>query len=198
MRTKILAALIGVVVTVGAYGQNTNTSDKAVQAQQVEQTQDAAAKVKLTDADFVEKANLAGLTQVAVAQVGLAKLDKTHAAKLRKFSQSIFDQQTDIGNQLKQLAAANRLPLPGQLDKAHSEQVNQLKPLTGDAFKAAYIAQIKQNLDTMVGLFDNAAAEPTLNVQLRVFANKTLVVLRAQQKHAHALVDTTHLVPSTK
>jgi hypothetical protein len=49
---------------------------------------------------------------------------------------------------------------------------------------------MKKSQDTTVALFDNAAGEPTLNVELRVFANQTLPALRSRQKNTHTLIET--------
>lgn len=188
--TKTIAIAIGLSLALVVAAQNTkvpSTAAPAAQGQPIVGTQDGAAKGKLTDADFVSMATQSGLTEIEVSQLAV---EKSQSPKLRKFAQRIVKDHTAANTQLKQLATESRIPVPAQLDPAHQQVVNKFKQLSGSDFDSAYVAQMKKDHDTVVGLFDNAAGQSDLNVQLRVFANKNLPALRKHQDYAHKLSST--------
>jgi putative membrane protein len=188
--TKTIAIAMGLSLALVVAAQNTkapSTAAPAAHGQPMVGTQDGAAKGKLTDADFVAMATQSGLTEIEVSQLAV---EKSQSPKLRKFAQRIVKDHTAANTQLKQLATESRIPVPAQLDPAHQQEVDKFKQLSGRDFDSAYIAQMKKDHDTVVGLFDNAAGQSDLNVQLRVFANKNLPALRKHQDFAHKLSDT--------
>lgn len=147
--------------------------------------QDSRAKSRLTDAEFVNKAALAGMAEVEISK--LAETRSTNK-KIKKFAAKMVKDHSAANARLKEVADKNRLDLPGGLDAVRRKVVADLQGLSGEAFDRAYVDVMKKDHDSAVGLFDNAAGEPTLNAELRVFANKELPTLRAHQKQAHALI----------
>lgn len=170
----------------GAALQN-NTSTKATQT-------DSSAKEKLTDSSFVEKAAQNSLAEVQAAKLAI---DKSQNKKIKQFAQRSLKEHTAASDNLKQVASANRLELPAGVTAEQKKMLDQLQQLSGSEFDTTYASMMKKNYDTTVGLFDNAAGEPSLNAELRVFANKALPTLRKQQKQAHGLIDTDTQIKSS-
>lgn len=145
---------------------------------------DNSVKEKLTDSSFVAKAAAGSLTEVELSKIAQ---EKSSNKKIKKFAASMVKDHEATNTKLKEIAATNRLDIPTKLDAAHQKMVDELKALSGAQFDQTYVDLMKKDHDTTVALFDNAAGESTLSVDLRVFANKTLPTLRAHQQHAHAL-----------
>jgi putative membrane protein len=156
----------------------------AAQKSAVAAPQDNPAKEKLKDNTFVAQAAISGMAEVEISKLAASKASDQ---KLRKYATATVKDQSANNIKLWQLAAQNRLDLPRQLDKENAGLINNLKSLSGAEFDKAYINSMKKTQDTKVALFDNAAGEPTLNVELRVFANQTLPALRTRQENTHAL-----------
>jgi putative membrane protein len=152
------------------------------------QPQDNQAKEKLRDNTFIEQAALTGMAEIEISKLAISK---TENPKLKKYATAMVKEQADSNVKLQQVAAENRLTLPEQLDARYLGVISELEGLSGEEFDKAFINIMKKSQDTTVALFDNAAGEPTLDVDLRVFANQELPALRTKQKNTHALIETT-------
>ena len=145
---------------------------------------DATTKEKLTDNSFVEKAAQSNLRTLELSKLAL---EKSQNKKLKNFAQSAVKNSSDSMTKLKEVASNFRLDVPQKLDANHQQMVSELQQLSGQKFDEAYADLMKKSQDATVGLFDNAAGQPTLNAELRVFANTQLPMLRKDQKRVHAL-----------
>lgn len=145
---------------------------------------DSRAKNKLSNADFIEKAALAGM-----AEIGSAKLAEKKALTpaVREFAARMIKDHTEANNKLRSVAAPLGAPVPQQLDRVHSEGLKQLGQLSGREFDTAYVNLMRQDHDTAVALFENAAGDGALDEKLRTFARNTLDTLRNHQLQAHNL-----------
>ncbi|MDB6060798.1 MAG: outer membrane protein [Verrucomicrobiaceae bacterium] len=149
--------------------------------------QDSTVKEKLTDSTFVEKAAAGSLAEIEISKLAATKSTNV---KIKKFAAQMVKDHEAAGAKLKQIATTNRLDIPTKTDAAHKKLIDELQGLSEPQFDQSYVDLMKKDHDTTVALFDNAAGEPTLNAELRVFANQSLPTLRAHQKHAHALTET--------
>lgn len=149
---------------------------------------DSSVKEKLTDSTFVEKAAQSTIEKAALSKIALQKSENK---KLKKFAQKVVDNSSATMEKLQTVASENRLSAPQQLDVDQKNMIAQMQQLNGADFDLAYADLMKKTQDSTVALYDNAVGERTLNVNLRVFANQQLPVLRENQKLAHALKPTT-------
>jgi putative membrane protein len=145
---------------------------------------DTKAKGKLSDAEFVEKAATAGLAEVRISNLAL---DKSAANNVRSFASVMVKDHAAANQQLRAIAAAKGLSVPQTLDQAHMETINKMVRLSGSEFDEAYVNVMKQDHDSAIALFENAAGEPGLSKELRDFAISTLDTLRNHQLQAHNL-----------
>lgn len=149
--------------------------------------QDNQVKEKLRDNTFVEQATLSGLAEVEFSKLAISKSDNQ---KLKRYASVVLKDQTESNAKLQQVAAQSRIDTPDKLNPEYIKIINELKSLSGEEFDRAIINILKKNQDTTVALYDNAAGEPTLRVDLRVFANQSLPSLREEQQNTHALMST--------
>jgi putative membrane protein len=146
-------------------------------------TQLAAAMATLSKSDqtFVHQAAIAGMAEVAEAQLAVSKAQRDD---VKQFAQRMIDDHTKANDQLKQLAAAKQVSLPTALDAKHKSEQARLEKLSGAAFDRAYIeAQVKAHQQA-VSLF-KTEAEKGGDPELKQFAAQTLPIL---QQHHDAVV----------
>lgn len=195
MTSKKLAASLFTVLGLSAFAivgiaeisdQNKGEAQSAQEKPIDTLPHDNQVKEKLRDDTFVEQAALSGMAEVELSKLAISK---TQNQKLKNFATATLKEQTAANAKLQQVAGQSRLELPVKLNAAYLSVINELKALSGAQFDKAFINIMKKNQDTVVALFDNAAGEPTLNVDLRVFANQALPVLRARQESTHTLID---------
>lgn len=193
MKSKKLtgSALTAAFLSVFAFAVVAEISTKqAAPAQKptVTAPHDNQAKEKLKDDTFIEQAALNGMAEVEISKLAAAKATNQ---KVKKYATASLKDQSANNIKLKQVAAQTRQDIPEKLDPNYVRMINELKSLSGAEFDKAYINLMKKNQDTTVALFDNAAGEPTLSVDLRVFANQALPAMRARQENIHALIEST-------
>jgi len=192
MKTKKLTGTVFVallsassLVAIAGTAPTANSPASTQKAAPIATPQDNPAKEKLKDNTFVAQAAQSGLTEVEISKLAAAKATDQ---KLKKYATATIKDQSANNMKLIQVATQNRIDLPKKLDDDNANMVKQLNGLSGAEFDKAYINLMKKSQDTKVALFDNAAAEPTLNVELRVFANQTLPAIRARQQNTHSLL----------
>lgn len=195
MRLKQIVASVSMMAILSAFAivgiaeiSDKNQGDAAQQKPTNTIPQDNEVKEKLRDGTFVEQAALSGMAEVELSRLAISK---SQNPKMKKFAEATLKEQTASHAKLKQVADQGRLELPEKLNAGYASIIGELKSLSGAEFDKAYINIMKKNQDTTVALFDNAAGEPTLSVDLRVFANQTLPSLRARQESTHTLIDST-------
>jgi putative membrane protein len=191
MKSNKLAGTVFVAVlsvgTVAVIAGQTLSPSAQTQQPTAVAPQDHEAKEKLKDDTFIAQAALNGMAEVEISKLAAAKATNP---KLKKYATAAVKDQTANNLKLKQIAAQNRLDIPEKLQPQFVKMINELNSLSGAEFDKNYINLMKKSQDTTVALFDNAAGEPTLNVELRVFANQTLPALRSRQKNTHTLIET--------
>jgi putative membrane protein len=147
-------------------------------------SEDHKVKDKLNNAAFIEKAALAGLTEVKVSRLAVKK-GTTPA--IRDFAELMVKDHSAANKQLSSAAASIGAPVPSELDDPHTAAVEKLATLSGRDFDSAYVSLMKQDHDAAVALFENASGELSLAEELRHFAARTLATLRNHQLQAHNL-----------
>lgn len=147
-------------------------------------SEDGKLKAKLDNAAFVEKAALAGLSEVKVAQMAVKKAT---TPAIREFAALMLKDHGATNQRLRTTAQRLGVPVPTALDAARRNSADRLAGLTGAEFDAAYTNMMKQDHDAAVALFENAAGDPSLHNDLRSFAAQALDTLRNHQLQAHNL-----------
>lgn len=145
---------------------------------------DPKSKGMLNNGEFIEKAGMAGLAEMKISNLAL---DKSTTPSIREFASRMVKDHTALGKELKTAAVGSGIALPQGLDPEHMDILQKLSKLSGREFDAAYANVMKQDHDSAIALFENAAGDKSLNPQLREFATRSLQVLRDHQLQAHNL-----------
>jgi putative membrane protein len=191
MKKSMLAVIVVFGCTGSVLAQGTTPDAKGtVQSPATADTRpnapgtDPKAKGMLGNGEFIEKAGMASIAEVKLSNLAL---DKSTTPGIREFANRMVKDHTAAGKELKIAAAGSGVALPQGMDPAHTEILRNLGKLSGREFDAAYVNVMKQDHDTAIALFENAAGDTSLNQQLREFASRSLQMLRAHQLQAHNL-----------
>lgn len=103
-----------------------------------DQTQNQAPEQSvMQDKDFVHTEMESGMAEV---QMGQLASQKGSSADVKEYGQKMVDANTQLGNQMKQLAQQMGVKEPKDLSKKDKQEVAKLNALSGADFDNAYIA----------------------------------------------------------
>jgi len=144
MKAKGLLALVCAVALTAACNNNRAANREA------ETTGTAGAGVSNSDKNFVSDQLADGM-----AEVELAKVARDHAASadVKQFAQMMIDDHTKAGDQLKQIATSNSIPVDTKIDDKHQNLMDKLSKLNGGDFDKEYMsAMIDDHQDAVSDL----------------------------------------------
>ncbi|MGZ2749499.1 DUF4142 domain-containing protein [Burkholderia stagnalis] len=141
-----------------------------------------ATRARGMDADFVDKADLAGKSEVEASRLAL---ERSASRDVRAFAQQMIDDHGKANERLRQLAA--RDGAPEQTARRIDPDVEALRDKRGRDFDAAYVAAAGPDAHhNAVRLFEDEARDGH-DADLRAFAKATLPTLRHHLTMAQAL-----------
>jgi len=131
MKSKGLLALVCAVALTAACNNNRTANREAGTAGT------AGAGVSNSDKNFVSDQLSDGM-----AEIELAKVARDHAASqdVKQFAQMMIDDHTKAGDQLKQIAASNSIPIDTQIDDKQQNLMDKLSKLNGADFDKEYMS----------------------------------------------------------
>ncbi|MFL9827225.1 DUF4142 domain-containing protein [Rhodoplanes sp. SY1] len=129
----------------------------------------------VSTADFVRRAALGDMFEIQSSQLAREKADREG----RAFSNTMIQAHTKTSNELKSLVQSGKVQaeVPTGLDQAHTQKLEQLRGLSGDAFEKAYQQMQVQAHQDAVALFTSYAQSGD-NAELKQWAEKTLPELK--------------------
>jgi len=88
-----------------------------------------------------------------MAEIELAKVARDHAAgpDVKQFAQMMIDDRTKAGDQLKQIATSNSIPIDTQIDDKQQNLMNKLSKLNGSDFDKEYMSAMVADHQDAVG-----------------------------------------------
>jgi putative membrane protein len=131
MKANGLLALVCAVALTAACNNNRTANREAGT------TGTAGAGVSNSDKNFVSDQLSDGM-----AEIELAKVAKDHAASpdVKQFAQMMIDDHTKAGDQLKQIATSNSIPVDTKIDDKHKNLMDKLSKLNGADFDKEYMS----------------------------------------------------------
>ena len=132
MKANGLLALVCAVALSAACNSNRTAADREAGT-----TGTGGAGVSNSDKNFVSNQLADGM-----AEVELAKVARDHAASadVKQFAQMMIDDHTKAGDQLKQIATSNSIPVETKIDDKHQNLMDKLSKLNGADFDKEYMS----------------------------------------------------------
>jgi putative membrane protein len=131
---------------------------------------------------FVKTAALAGMTEVELGKLALAKSSN---ADIKQFADKMVTDHTKANMELKGIASGKGLEVPTSLDPDHAATVKSMSAKSGKDFDSAYSRQMVADHDKAVTLFQAESGDT--DAELAAFAKKTLPTLRTHQQMSQRL-----------
>jgi putative membrane protein len=134
----------------------------------------ALALVSGDDKTFATEAAQGGMAEV---QMGQLALQKASSPQVKEFAQRMVTDHSQANQDLMQLAKADNLTLPTQLDPKHKSEMDRLSAMSGDAFDGAYMQHMVQDHKKTVADFQKQAQSGS-DPALKSFAQKYLPIIQ--------------------
>lgn len=135
------------------------------------------------DALFVKTAASDGLAEVKLGQLAA---EKAASADVKDFGSMMVADHGKANDELKALATAKGLEIPGELDQKHQGAHDKLAKLSGAEFDKAYVAEMLKGHKKAVAEFEKAA-KSAKDAEVKAFAEKTLPTLHQHLEKVQAL-----------
>ena len=169
IRTMTLAALSVALVVPSVHAQAQTRAQAPASS---------SAKEGVSDSLFAVAAADGGLTEVALAELGVQKATDP---ELKKFSQQMVQEHTKLNGELTALATRKGLTLPRSISAGHQFCAQSLAGLTGEEFDLCYAkAQLVAHMAS-VAMFE-AEAERGQDAELKALAAKGLPHIKQHLK----------------
>jgi len=97
---------------------------------------------------------------VAEVQMGKPAVEKASNPQVKQFGQSMIDDHTKAGDQLKSVASKDNITLPADLNAKDKATYDSLSKLSGTAFDRAYMRDMVKDHQTDVNEFQKEANFP--------------------------------------
>jgi putative membrane protein len=140
-----------------------------------------AGKATASPADkaFMTKAAVDGMAEV---ELGKIAQQKGANAEVKAFATRMVDDHSKAGDELKGIAGAKGVTLPGAPDAKHKADMAKMQKLSGADFDRQYMDHMVMDHDKAVAEFRKASQSKDADVA--AFARKTLPTLEEHQKMA--------------
>jgi len=133
-----------------------------------------------SDTQFARKAAQGGLAEVKLGQ--LAK-QKGTAESVKKFGARMVEDHTKAGDELKGVAASEKITLPNDMSAKDKATYDMLSKLSGAAFDRAYARDMVRDHEEDIADF-NKEANGGHNPAVKDFVTQTLPTLQDHLKEA--------------
>jgi putative membrane protein len=174
-RSLVLVAALLCATGGASMAQDTATSAPPATTEQ----SSAAAK------EFVEQAGTSGLAEVEMGELGAKKASN---GQVKAFAKRIVADHTKANEELVTATKGKGVQVPSSRTSLHKATIEKFQQQeAGKAFDRDYMEQMIEDHKADVELFETAADDAKLDLDLRSYAKRTLPTLRDHLKQAQAI-----------
>ncbi|WP_343560831.1 DUF4142 domain-containing protein [Sphingobacterium sp.] len=137
------------------------------------------------DAKFVTEAANGGMAEV---ELGKLAQEKAQHADVKAFGEMMVKDHSKANDELTTLAQAKNITVPATLGTDQQKVKDELAKKTGREFDKAYIAEMVEDHEKDVKLFEDASKN-LKDTELKAFVDKTLPTLRTHLEHSKKVKD---------
>ncbi len=140
-----------------------------------------------SDAEFIKKAALGGMTEV---ELGRYASQHAASASVKEFAQHMVADHGKANAELATIAKRTNLAVPAALDAQHRDEIADVTDKTGTDFDQAYMKKMVEAHDATADLFRAQAKEGKTEVDR--FAARTLPTIEKHLSEARSIQNTLH------
>jgi putative membrane protein len=173
-------SLVVVAALLCATGGTSMAQDTATDAHSATSAQsNAAAK------EFVEQAGTSGLAEVEMGEIGAKKATN---GQVKAFAKRIVADHTKANEELVTVSKGKGVQVPSSRTSLHKATIEKFQQQdAGKNFDRDYMEQMVEDHKADVELFESAADNEQLDLDLRSYAKRTLPTLREHLKQAQTI-----------
>lgn len=151
----------------------------------IAQNTDDSTRPSISASEFVEKAGTGGLAEVEMGELGV---QKATSGQVKAFAKRVVTDHTKANEQLVTAIKGKGLEVPSSRSTAHKAMMDKFRGAkAGKEFDRDYMAQMVQDHQGDIELFETAADDAKLDAVLRAYAKNTLPTLRDHLKQAQTI-----------
>jgi putative membrane protein len=153
----------------------------ASMAQDTATSAESSAAVK----DFVDKAGTSGLAEVEMGELGA---QKAKSGQVKAFAKQMVADHTKANQELLTAIKGKGVQVPSSRTAMHKGTVEKFQQqAAGKDFDRDYMEQMVEDHKANVELFETAADDEKLDIELRGYAKRTLPMLRDHLQQAQTI-----------
>jgi putative membrane protein len=191
MKKKAVLLVFGIAALVGCNDTDTkqNIDDSVDKADSANERyhdtamNEPAVVIDENSTTFLVRAANATMTQLEMAHM-TQQIASTQSIK--NFASMLAKEQQSLQQEIKSLATAKHIILPGAVSNDDQKDINELAEMNGRNYDKAFINKIIDRYKDGIRLYD-VAAKDAADVEIQNFANNSLVKLRMHLDSAQAL-----------
>lgn len=177
-RSRILTATL----LLCAMGSAPMAQDAATAAQSATTT---SAQSNASAKEFVEKAGTSGLAEVEMGELGVQKAKNS---QVKAFAKHMVEDHKRANQDLLTAIKGKGMQVPSSRTDTHKAMMEKFQQQeAGKSFDRAYMAQMVEDHKAAVELFESAADDDGLDINLRGYAKQTLPALREHLQQAQTI-----------
>ena len=135
--------------------------------------------------EFVEKAGTSGLAEVEMGELGARKAKN---GQVEAFAKRMVADHTKANQELVTVSKGKGVQVPSSRTDMHKAMVEKFQQQdAGKNFDRDYMKQMVEDHKAAVELFETAADDEKLDLDLRSYAKRTLPTLRDHLKQAQTI-----------
>jgi putative membrane protein len=135
--------------------------------------------------EFVEKAGTSGLAEVEMGELGAKKAKN---GQVEAFAKRMVADHTKANQDLLTAIKGKGVQVPSSRTATHKAMVEKFQQQdAGKNFDRDYMEQMVEDHKAAVELFETAADDAKLDIELRAYAKRTLPTLRDHLKQAQTI-----------
>jgi len=181
IKTGFLWMLICGLTALGAACSNGPSNTGTANSEPLVKTEPAKAPSDKGDAvvtggdlGFMNAAAAGGMAEVEISKMALTKAQNV---EVKAFAQTMVDDHSKAGEDLKKLAAQKKVMLPPDVMPTHKEVMDKLSKLSGADFDMEYVKAMVADHKKDVTAFESVSKGAT-DADVKAFAAKTLPTLK--------------------
>ncbi len=136
------------------------------------------------DGKFMMMAAMSGMNEIGLSNQALSKSSNDD---VKQFAQTMIDDHTKAGDELKSLAMTKNVALPTDADAKHKAAMEKMSSMSGNAFDMAYTKMMVSDHEKTVAMFQKET-DSGKDADAKAFAAKTLPTLQSHLEMARSMM----------
>ena len=139
---------------------------------------------KNADSKFMMMAATGGMNEITLSNQALSKSANDD---VKQFAQTMVDDHTKAGDELKAVAMSKNVMLPSDADAKHKAAAAKMASLSGSAFDMEYIKMMVKDHEATVAMFQKEANSGK-DADAKAFAAKNLPTIQSHLDMARSMM----------